>query len=169
MSLAHPAHPCLCRRRAKKRAEAVVPLTERQQLALLKKKSQRDAMMQNVNKRNASGETHLHVAAIKGDLDLVQDLIQHNAEVNTKDHAGWTPLHEACNHGFLEIARILLDNGANINAPGMDNDTPLHDASVNCHLEVVSLLIERGVNIVSAPSSLLSTSINSSPVSPALL
>lgn len=42
-------------------------LTERQQLALAVKKSEEDAMLNNVHKRNASGETPLHINAIKVD------------------------------------------------------------------------------------------------------
>lgn len=40
-------------------------LTERQLLALVKKKTKDDALLLDVNKRNASGETPLHQAAIK--------------------------------------------------------------------------------------------------------
>lgn len=41
-----------------------------------------------VNKRNAKGETRLHLAAKKGDLLLVKSLIESGACVNQKDNAG---------------------------------------------------------------------------------
>lgn len=42
-----------------------VKLTERQQLALLMRKTEEEALTLNVNKRNASGEYPLHTACIK--------------------------------------------------------------------------------------------------------
>jgi hypothetical protein len=45
-----------------------------------------------LQKRNARGESQLHVAAIKGDAEKVQSLLKEGANPNTKDNAGWTPL-----------------------------------------------------------------------------
>jgi ankyrin repeat protein len=47
------------------------------QLSLALKQSEDDAMLHNVHKRNASGETALHVCAIKGNTRMVRLLIQH--------------------------------------------------------------------------------------------
>ncbi|KAJ8025175.1 BRCA1-associated RING domain protein 1 [Holothuria leucospilota] len=105
------------------------------------------APIRSIMKRNIRGETPLHVACIKGDLEKVTELLQKGSDPNTKDHAGWTPLHEACNHGFVPIVATLLDNGALINMPGFDNDSPLHDAVHNNRPEVVRLLIERGASL----------------------
>lgn len=41
-----------------------------------------------VNKRNERGETSLHMAAIRGDLSQVKELIRLGANVNVKDFAG---------------------------------------------------------------------------------
>lgn len=99
-------------------------------------------------KRNIKGETCLHKACIKGNLLMVEKILQTGIEINVKDNAGWTPLHEACNRGFLDVVRYLLENGANVNAPGgPNNDTPLHDASMNKHMDVVKLLLEHGADI----------------------
>ncbi|MCJ8732882.1 hypothetical protein PDJAM_G00216790 [Pangasius djambal] len=43
-------------------------------------------------KRNHKGETPLHLAAIKGDVELTRALLEQGADPNLKDHAGWTPL-----------------------------------------------------------------------------
>lgn len=45
-----------------------------------------------LNKKNHKGETPLHVACIKGNVERVQTLLNANATPNTKDNAGWTPL-----------------------------------------------------------------------------
>lgn len=41
-----------------------------------------------VNKRNERGETSLHMAAIRGDISQVKELIRLGANVNVKDFAG---------------------------------------------------------------------------------
>lgn len=80
------------------------PLTERQQMALLlqmtsednatpSRKSRIDThspspAQRSVNRRNERGETPLHVAAIKGDVQKVRALIAQGADVNTTDYAG---------------------------------------------------------------------------------
>uniref|UniRef100_A0A2P2HX24 Ankyrin repeat domain-containing protein 11-like n=2 Tax=Hirondellea gigas TaxID=1518452 RepID=A0A2P2HX24_9CRUS len=97
-------------------------------------------------KRNERGETPLHVAAIRGDADRVQQLIARGSDVNAVDYAGWTALHEACNRGFVSVARELISAGALVNAKGLDNDTPLHDACVNNHFKIVELLLESGAS-----------------------
>lgn len=43
-----------------------------------------------VNKRNERGETPLHMAAIRGDVKQVKELISLGANVNVKDFAGKT-------------------------------------------------------------------------------
>uniref|UniRef100_S4RZ01 RING-type domain-containing protein n=1 Tax=Petromyzon marinus TaxID=7757 RepID=S4RZ01_PETMA len=99
-----------------------------------------------VLKKNRKGETPLHVAAIKGDIDGVEHLLENGANPNIKDNAGWTPLHEACNHGHARVVELLLDHGAFINAPGYENDSPLHDAVSNGHTHVAGLLVGRGAD-----------------------
>lgn len=97
-------------------------------------------------KRNHKGETPLHLAAIKGDVEEVRKLLAQGADPNLKDNAGWTPLHEACNLGHLGVVEELLQQGALLNTPGYQNDSPLHDAVRNGHVAVVKLLVERGAS-----------------------
>ncbi|XP_051762511.1 BRCA1-associated RING domain protein 1 isoform X2 [Ctenopharyngodon idella] len=97
-------------------------------------------------KRNHNGETPLHLAAIKGDVEEVRKLLALGADPNLKDNAGWTPLHEACNLGHLGVVEELLQQGALLNTPGYQNDSPLHDAVRNGHIAVVKLLVERGAS-----------------------
>merc|ERR1711976_370804 len=97
----------------------IVPLSERQQMALLKKieenrtqatspkpdQQQNRKLYNKLNKRNDRGETALHRATIRGDHAKVQELLAQGADVNCKDFAGWTALHEACNHGYLDVVK----------------------------------------------------------------
>ncbi|XP_060064701.1 BRCA1-associated RING domain protein 1-like [Ylistrum balloti] len=104
-------------------------------------------VVNEIERRNAKGETFLQVACIKGDFVRVEELLNGGATPNTRDNAGWTPLHEACHHGYVDIARLLLDHGALIDVPGTENATPLHDAVSHGRVECVALLVSRGASL----------------------
>ncbi|XP_018527467.1 BRCA1-associated RING domain protein 1 isoform X2 [Lates calcarifer] len=99
-----------------------------------------------VTKRNHKGETLLHLAAIKGDVEAVKELLDQGADPNLKDNAGWTPLHEACNLGHMAVVEVLVSRGALLNTPGYENDSPLHDAVRNGHSAIVKLLLQLGAS-----------------------
>nr|XP_046260274.1 BRCA1-associated RING domain protein 1 isoform X2 [Scatophagus argus] len=99
-----------------------------------------------VMKRNHKGESLLHIAAIKGDVEAVKELLDQEADPNLKDNAGWTPLHEACNLGHLAVVEVLVSRGALLNTPGYENDSPLHDAVRNGHPAIVKLLLRLGAS-----------------------
>ncbi|XP_034059903.1 LOW QUALITY PROTEIN: BRCA1-associated RING domain protein 1 [Gymnodraco acuticeps] len=99
-----------------------------------------------VMKRNHKGESPLHLAAIKGDMEAVKEFLEQGADPNLKDNAGWTPLHEACNLGHLPVVEVLVSGGALLNTPGYKNDSPLHDAVRNRHPAIVKLLLQQGAS-----------------------
>ena len=70
----------------------------------------------NVNaaltRKNASGWTALHYAAVNGDIDLVKYLIKHGANINKASAEGSTPLFLAKMGGYNEIVKILRNAGA---------------------------------------------------------
>ncbi|XP_033966066.1 BRCA1-associated RING domain protein 1 [Pseudochaenichthys georgianus] len=99
-----------------------------------------------VMKRNHKGESPLHLAAIKGDVEAVKAFLEQGADPNLKDNAGWTPLHEACNLGHLPVVEVLVSGGALLNTPGYKNDSPLHDAVRNRHPAIVKLLLQQGAS-----------------------
>ena len=74
----------------------------------------------NIEKKNAKGETLVHVACSKGQVDKVRALLAEGANPNTRDHAGWTPLHDAVDGGRAEIVELLLRAGANPSVPSGD-------------------------------------------------
>jgi len=100
-----------------------------------------------LSKKNKKGETPLHTAAGKGDLETVRRLLGEGASPNTWDNAGWTPLHEASGYGNLPLVTLLLDAGASPSVPATsENLTPLHEAATRGFVEVVAILVARGAD-----------------------
>uniref|UniRef100_A0A336LPW3 CSON010164 protein n=1 Tax=Culicoides sonorensis TaxID=179676 RepID=A0A336LPW3_CULSO len=128
------------------------PMSERQQMALLMQMTSTSqgemspGTPARSRDRNERGETALHVAAIKGDMESVKKLLEQGNDANTPDFAGWTPLHEACNHSHYNVAQLLIKSGADVNAKAFEDNTPLHDAAIVGNLKLVKLLIEKGAD-----------------------
>ena len=97
---------------------------------------------------NKYGESPLHVAVKRGDLDKVKSLLLEGADVNSKDHAGWRPIHEAMREGdnALNIIRLLVEHNANINALSDSGSTALHDAAAYMSEEIIEYLIKSGAD-----------------------
>ncbi|TMS06189.1 BRCA1-associated RING domain protein 1 [Larimichthys crocea] len=115
-------------------------------LATVGRKSPSSPRSPAVMKRNHKGETLLHLAAIKGDVEAVKELLDQGVDPNLKDNAGWTPLHEACNLGHLAVVEVLVSSGVLLNTPGYKNDSPLHDAVRNGHPAIVKVLLQHGAS-----------------------
>lgn len=94
--------------------------------------------------RNASDESPLMMAALKGELDLAKRLIAKGADVNKP---GWTPLHYAATSGHLDMIRLLLEEHAFIDAQSPNGTTPLMMAASYGSPEAVKLLVEEGADI----------------------
>jgi ankyrin repeat protein len=99
--------------------------------------------------------TPLHSAANYGDLEVVQKLIEYDANISAEDLDGNTPLHftsdgrDAKDHSALlpSVLRLLLEHGADVNARAKNGSTPLHIASKFGSPEVVRVLLEHGADV----------------------
>ena len=102
----------------------------------------------DVNVRELDGGwCPLHFAAINGHLQLVQKLLELNAEVDSCTHHKSTPLLMASELGHTDVVRLLLNCDADVYARDNDLDTPLHCAAGDGHLEITRMLLERGADI----------------------
>ncbi|XP_077313653.1 protein phosphatase 1 regulatory subunit 12C isoform X1 [Lithobates pipiens] len=100
---------------------------------------------------NTDGISALHQACIDENLEVVEFLVNHGANVNQADNEGWTPLHVAASCGYMEIAEYLLKYSANIAAVNSDGDVPLDIAEDDCMETLLRAEIEkRGIDIVAA-------------------
>ncbi|XP_040818835.1 ankyrin repeat and SAM domain-containing protein 6 isoform X1 [Ochotona curzoniae] len=69
----------------------------------------------HVNLVNGDGATPLMLAAVTGQLPLVQLLVERHADVDKQDNVhGWTALMQATYHGNKEVVRYLLNQGADV-------------------------------------------------------
>jgi acyl-CoA-binding protein len=73
---------------------------------------------------DGSGQTALHLASDRGNLECVRLLVQSGASVSASDRDGISVLQAAVIAGNVEICQILLENGADPDQPDVDGDTP---------------------------------------------
>jgi ankyrin repeat protein len=102
---------------------------------------------EDVNAQYGSQGTPLHIAALCGELDVAEYLVNRGAKVNAETSAGVTPLHRAAEGGSAEIARFLVAHGANVNATDRGGVTPLHISSSEDHLAVAEFLVASGADV----------------------
>jgi ankyrin repeat protein len=95
--------------------------------------------LSDVNARGMTGDTLLHAAVTRGELNHVRILIACGASVNAIGDLGNTPLHYAASRGLVEIARKLIQCGADINIRDEFGQTPLDLAKLMERKEVVKL------------------------------
>jgi hypothetical protein len=111
------------------------------------------------------GRTPLHGAAWKGDLEMVQLLLEYKADVKARSAKGETALHFAYSEysartivgpSMPKVARLLLEHGADVNARMSrrylaaledQRSTALHYAAEYGMVEVVSVLLEHGADV----------------------
>lgn len=93
--------------------------------------------------RTAQDESPLMMAALKGHLELVKQLMARDADVNKP---GWAPLHYAATGGHLAIMELLLENHAFIDAQSPNGTTPLMMAAHYGTPAAVKLLLDAGAD-----------------------
>lgn len=98
------------------RAPPVTPMSERQQMALLMQmtssndtgsRSPSSSNSSRSRDRNERGETPLHLAAIKGDVEQVCKLLAHRADPNAADFAGKLSIYQIFLCEWCQIAILI--------------------------------------------------------------
>ncbi|KAL3702454.1 hypothetical protein R1sor_020476 [Riccia sorocarpa] len=98
----------------------------------------------DVNVKDSTGCTPLHLACSEGSEEITKSLLEHpDIEVNVKDSTQCTPLLFACRQGFEEITKLLLLRPEiDVNAADTRHITPLHFAAFRGIDGAVSLLVQ---------------------------
>lgn len=96
--------------------------------------------------------TALQHAVNNGNMDLINFLLDHGANVNSapSEDGGVTALQIAAIQGYLGIARKLIDLDADVNAaPAQFNGrTALEGAAEHGRIEMLRLLLDEGASLV---------------------
>ncbi|KAG6531467.1 ankyrin repeat-containing protein ITN1-like [Zingiber officinale] len=104
-----------------------------------------------VNEVNEVEETALFIAAEKGFLDIVVELLKYSdrESLSRKNRVGFDALHVAVREGKQEIVKVLLDHDPNlIKTFGQSNVTPLITAAIRGHTEIVNMLLEQDESLI---------------------
>lgn len=96
----------------------------------------------NSPSRNPLNATPIQLAVSAGHANIVQLLLQHNANPNTRENNGLTPLHTAAKNGDTQIIRSLLFNGADMSIRSHQGKIPLELAIEAGHTEATALFKE---------------------------
>ncbi|KAL4794568.1 hypothetical protein BDV19DRAFT_379477 [Aspergillus venezuelensis] len=119
-----------------------------------------------------NGRTPLHTACSTGTIEMIELLLQHDADIEAVDARGRTPLHIACTereYSYPEeavkllvdegadvnrartikpdVAMILIREGADINVRDDLGRTPLHQAVAEGSTRMFRLLLEHGAEV----------------------
>lgn len=108
---------------------------------LLNQKSADPSMKTN------NGQTALHFAASKSNLDTAKKLIAKGGSARVKDKRGQLPLHRAAAVGNVPIVKLLLENKSPVNATDMDGSTALHHAIAEGHGDTAVELLKAGAEV----------------------
>jgi ankyrin repeat protein len=109
----------------------------------------------DINLRNSSGATSLHLACYNGHKDVAELLLNSGADMMARNKMGATPLHSSCFYGHVDIATLLLDRANNSNyvneaASQGPWQMAIHTACSGGDMrnqDVTKLLLSRGSNM----------------------
>ncbi|CAG9323380.1 unnamed protein product [Blepharisma stoltei] len=95
-----------------------------------------------------NGLTPLHVAALKGNLECCETLLDYgtNIDINARDDHERTPLHIACLYSHLSIAQLLTRSGALLNISDIYGNTPLHYVILIGNTEFINWIFLKNPN-----------------------
>ncbi|XP_059486305.1 ankyrin-3-like [Neocloeon triangulifer] len=109
-----------------------------------------NALIQDLdqNLQFEGGKTELHDAAEKGNLQLVESLLEDGADLTKKSRRGWTALHYAVKSCDLETVKYLAltQEKCLISIKSNAGSTALHMAAVYAGEDVCKFFIENGVD-----------------------
>ena len=79
-------------------------------------------------------------AAVRGERQLVEELINDGADPRAMSGEGFTALHRAAQYGHKDIVELLISKGTDPHSKSTSSDTPLSLAPANGQDEIVRLI-----------------------------
>ncbi|KAL9038527.1 MAG: hypothetical protein Q9180_003079 [Flavoplaca navasiana] len=114
----------------------------------------------NLDARDGSGMTPLHVATSCGRVSCMQYLLSKGVNIEARDNNSYSPLLTAAKHGQDAALVLLLQKGVEVDVCTEAGTTALCYASASLNLPMVRSLIEHGAN----PNGRLEHRPNSTPL-----
>ncbi|KAL7641411.1 UNVERIFIED_CONTAM: hypothetical protein RMT77_008551 [Armadillidium vulgare] len=103
-----------------------------------------------VSTADKDGNTCAHIAALKGSVDVVREILKHNQTIviSGRNRVGEsTALHLATQGGHANLVAFLIQNGALAHVEDGEGFTPIHLASRYGHLKVFEVFKKAQVNL----------------------
>ena len=97
--------------------------------------------------RESDGRTALQAAIYNENLSVVQELVEHGAEVNKSNYKQFTPLYHAVETENLSIIKFLIKHNADINKACFSGDQPIHMAAFLSNILIMKILFDHGASI----------------------
>ncbi|KPI96846.1 Ankyrin-1 [Papilio xuthus] len=90
-----------------------------------------------------AGDTALHLAARRKDVDMARILVDYGAAVDATNGAGQTALHIAAAEGDEPLVKYFYGVRANASITDNEDRTPMHLAAENGHAAIIELLADK--------------------------
>lgn len=91
-------------------------------------------------------DSQLNLAAYRGDIQAVKQLVAQGANVNTPGLLGGPPLQSAASQGHLVVVQFLIEHGADPNITAFMDGTALMTAAGGGRSDIVEYLLDHGAN-----------------------
>ncbi len=101
----------------------------------------------DANYSDPLGRTALHLAAMDGNNEIIEILINHGANINAINSDGMPPIFFATTRNLVSTIKLMVKHGATLSFRCEEGYSPLHFAASCGYLETVKVLIEFGVSL----------------------
>ena len=96
----------------------------------------------DIHLKTNDGRNCLHIAALKGHLNLCKMLVgKHKVDANVADKRGWTAVHFSAKSGNSELVAFFECLGADIHLKTNDGRNCVHIAALKGHLNLCKILV----------------------------
>ena len=97
----------------------------------------------DIHLKTQNGMNCLHIAALKGNLDLYKTLVnKHKFDVRMSDNDASALLHCSARNGCFELFSFLLEKGSEIYCKTKEMENVLHLSAASGHFEICEYVLE---------------------------
>ena len=93
-----------------------------------------------INLQDNESYNALILASVTDKIDLVQLLIDNNANLDVQDNFGYNALHHAVRYNNFNVVKLLVNNGINLNTKTLTGETALDFAIFEEHNNIEQFL-----------------------------